>query len=157
MKQRNKQLIKDIIIITVIAVAAGFGINMVHPRGFVLVSKADFAGKRIVSISSQEAKIKYDSRSALFIDAREKEEYDSSHIPGAVNIPVDSGVFSRHGRELSLSDRPVEIVIYCDGASCGASGVLAKKILDLTTGHIYVLEKGFPDWASRGFPVQKAD
>ncbi len=39
-------------------------------------------------ISLTAAKNAFDSRSALFLDARDPDSYKAAHIPGAVNIPL---------------------------------------------------------------------
>jgi len=35
-----------------------------------------------------EAKRRYDDGSAVFVDVRKAEEYERSHIPGALSIPL---------------------------------------------------------------------
>ena len=154
MIHRGKQLIKDMLIIIVASVVIGLGINLVHPRGFILVSKSDYDNRRIVAIATDEAKIKYDSQVAVFIDAREKAEYGASRIAGAVNIPAGDVVTRMEGISVSFLSKPVEIIVYCDGVSCQASNIVARKMLNLTPRHIYILEKGFPDWAVKGYPVE---
>ncbi|OHD69428.1 MAG: hypothetical protein A2W19_05840 [Spirochaetes bacterium RBG_16_49_21] len=156
MKKFSKQLFRDILFIAVAAAAAAFVINLFHPRGYVLVSRSDFDNKRVVFITAEEAKIKYDSKAALFIDARETAEYDASHISGSVSIPAGDP-FPGPGGELQYREQPKEIVIYCDGSSCGASELLARKILSLTPRHVYIIEKGFPDWKAHGFPVREGE
>jgi len=39
-------------------------------------------------ISLQQAKAAFDSQEAVFLDVRDAESYNASHIPGAVNIPL---------------------------------------------------------------------
>ena len=150
MNRTRTQLIKDMLIIVLASVMIGFGISLVHPRGFVLVSKSEFAAKRIVAISAEEARIKYDSQAALFIDAREKAEYTASRIANAINIPAGDMMTRMVRVDLSFLDKPVEIVVYCDGASCQASRIVAEKMLALTPRHIYILEEGLPPIGRRG-------
>jgi rhodanese-related sulfurtransferase len=155
MKQQKLYILKDMFFIIVISSAIGAGINLIHPRGFVFVSKSDFHATRLVPISADEAKIKYDSQAAVFIDARELAEYEASRISGAIHIPASSPVFPRQGADASYLNGQLEIVVYCDGPTCGASDIVARKILKLTSRHVYLLEKGFPEWVNRGYPVQR--
>ena len=149
------RLLKNMIAIIVVAAAAGLAINLVHPRGFAPVSRQDLALKRLVSISTAEAKIKYDAGMALFIDARSKPEFDSARIAGAENIPADD---PPAGAIEAVMARPRELVIYCDGASCGASAGLARAMIDRGYGRtIYVIEEGFPGWEERGYPVERSE
>jgi hypothetical protein len=59
-------------------------------------------------VSQVEARQAYDSNEALFLDVRTPEEYEQSHIPGAVLMPLDE-----------LPDRMAElpqnrwIITYC--------------------------------------------
>ncbi len=155
MKKLSQHLFRDMLYITVAAAAAAFAVNLFHPRGYVMVGRSELEHRRIVPISAYEAKIKYDSGSAVFIDAREKAEFDESHIAGSINIPAGDPLPAPAG--LPYLKQPKEIVIYCDGGSCGASAILAGKILGLTRTHIYIIERGLPDWKARGFPVQESD
>ncbi len=157
MNLKGTQIVKDIFIIVLASTAIGLCINLLHPRGFVLVSKSERAKNRIVAVSAEEARIKYDSQSALFIDAREKGEYAAARVANAVNIPAGDIVTRPGSVDFTFLDKPVEIVVYCDGASCRASQIVAERMLAHTPRHIYILEKGFPDWAAKGYPVMRGD
>ncbi|MGA9348132.1 MAG: rhodanese-like domain-containing protein [Anaerolineae bacterium] len=39
-------------------------------------------------ISLAEAKARYDAGTALFVDVRAQEEYDTAHIPNAISLPL---------------------------------------------------------------------
>jgi rhodanese-related sulfurtransferase len=151
------RLLKDMIVILVIAGTIAVVINLFNPRGFVLVSRSSLEQRNIVPISADEAKIKYDADMAVFIDAREKAEYDSAHIRGAVNIPVpDAAAKQGTDEKISFLKRPVEVVVYCDGPSCGASESMAKLFLERGyRRNVYVIQKGFPEWELREYPVER--
>jgi rhodanese-related sulfurtransferase len=153
------RLLKDILIIFVVAGTAAALINLFNPRGFVLVSRSSLEQRRIVPISAVEAKIKYDADMAIFIDAREKAEYDYAHIHGAVNIPVsDAAARQGAGEKFSFLKKPVEVVVYCDGPACGASESMAKLLMDLGyQRNVYVIQKGFPEWELREYPVDRGE
>jgi rhodanese-related sulfurtransferase len=147
------RLLKDIFIILVAASAAGLAINLFHPRGFVPVSRHDLALKRVVTVSAAEAKIKYDAGMALFIDARDRAEYDSGHIAGAGSLPATD---PPAGALAAAMARPLELVIYCDGVECGAAEKLARTMIDRGyLRNIYVIEDGFPGWEERAYPVER--
>ena len=42
----------------------------------------------VVHLSLEEAKVAYDSDTALFLDVRSSGSYASSHIPGATSLPL---------------------------------------------------------------------
>ncbi len=82
----------------------------------------------------------------LLLDAREEEAFAQKHMPGAIHLsgqkwddelPTFLGAWQ--------PESPV--VIYCNGQSCGASKLVALRLLnDLPAANIYVLKGGFPAW-----------
>jgi rhodanese-related sulfurtransferase len=153
------RLLKDIISIVVLAGTVSVVINLFNPHGFVLVSRSSLYQRRIVPISAEEAMIKYDADMAVFIDAREKAEYDYAHIRGAVNIPVsDASAKQGTDEKFSFLDRSAEVVVYCDGPGCGASESMAKLFLDRGyRRNVYIIQKGFPEWELREYPVERGE
>ncbi|MBP7736837.1 MAG: rhodanese-like domain-containing protein [Spirochaetes bacterium] len=152
-KRKTRRLVKDMAVILVMAGAAGLCVNLLHPRGFVLAGRQALEARKIVAISAAEAKIKHDA-GALFIDAREKDEYDRARIRGALNMPALDAAEGKGKADYSILDKPVEAVIYCDGPACGASAMLAEVIRKRGYGRtIYILEQGIPEWKSKGYPV----
>ena len=43
----------------------------------------------VVRVDLEEAKVAFDSHTAIFLDVRAAESYAEAHIPGAINIPLD--------------------------------------------------------------------
>jgi len=84
------------------------------------------------------------------LDVRPREEYESGHLPGAINIPL--GELEEHLDELDTSH---EIVAYCRGPHCvlafDAVAKLRKEGLQAKR-----LEGGFPEWQLKGLPVEKS-
>ena len=153
-------IIRNSIYIIIFSIFAGFIINIFNPGGFTLVSRAMENQKQIVLISSEEAKIKLDSGSALFIDSRQDNEYDLFHIPDSINIPATpASIRLKKIREnFDLISGPIELVIYCEGLSCGSSQILSEKLIEMGySKHIYLIEKGIPEWEEKGYPVQETN
>lgn len=78
------------------------------------------------TLTPEEAKARLDSGDALtLLDVRTEAEYEESHIPGAVCLPVES-----IGTQppASLPDPDAEILVYCRSGrrSAQAAGKLAK-------------------------------
>jgi sulfur-carrier protein adenylyltransferase/sulfurtransferase len=86
----------------------------------------------------------------LFLDVREREEWEEGHIPGAVHIPRGS-LESRI--ESSAPDRGRTIVVYC--ASGSRSAFAAKTLEELGYADVRSLAGGFVDWKRNGFPTQQ--
>ena len=87
--------------------------------------------------------------SALFVDVRERDEWDEGIVPGALHIPrgnLESRI------EGLVPDRDREIVVYCSGGS--RSAFAAKALHELGYANVTSLTGGFTDWKRNGFPVE---
>ena len=82
------------------------------------------------------------------LDVRPPEEYQAGHIRGAVNIPL-SELESRLGK----LPKNKEVVAYCRGPYCvlAYEAVAQLRLKGLKARR---LDDGYPEWRSRGFPVE---
>lgn len=154
--KEKKKIIRESAAMVLLAALLGFGVNLFHPKGFILVSREFLALKKIVSLSTVEARIKFDSASAVFIDSRDAEEFSRGHIQGARNIPAEPESDAR--KRIREADIPPskELVLYCLGKSCGSSEALARLfVLEGYRRNIYVMEEGYPEWADKDYPVDR--
>src|SRR5919198_6759298 len=85
----------------------------------------------------------------VFLDVRERDEWEEGHIPGAVHIERGN-LESRIERLVPDRDRP--IVTYCAGGN--RSVFAARTLEELGYEHVSSLTGGFTDWKRNGFPVQ---
>jgi len=106
--------------------------------------------------TSQAEKIHGDGSQALFVDVRSAKAFQSGHIPGALNMPIDS--FEREWNRLPKNRM---IVLYEDGRSSGdicAFSRSAGRIL-LTEGFGYndveVYRDGLAGWTKAGLPIKR--
>ena len=109
-----------------------------------------------------DAKAHWDSKDALFIDARAKVEYDQGHIPGAIPMPL--GEFDTYFKKYESKIRKAKLLItYCHGVGCKLSDKVAQKLYndpkDATapgkglknTGAFF---GGWPQWQQHNNPVE---
>jgi 3-mercaptopyruvate sulfurtransferase SseA len=61
-------------------------------------------------VTVQEAKAALDSGTAIIVDVRDSDSYETSHIVGAINIPLDE--FETNPEGLNL-DKDQWIITYC--------------------------------------------
>jgi 3-mercaptopyruvate sulfurtransferase SseA len=101
-----------------------------------------------------EAKRYFEEGTALFIDAREKEEFAEGHIAGSVNIPY-GWYLEEHPDISSFIDPGKVIVTYCGGSDCEASVQLAYAMWEKGYGGIKIFFGGWQEWNSAGLPVSK--
>jgi rhodanese-related sulfurtransferase/DNA-binding transcriptional ArsR family regulator len=98
-------------------------------------------------INHRELSALLKSGEALVIDVRPPEEYEAGHIPGAVNVPIET-----LPRRLAEFPQRKEVVAYCRGPYCMLA-VEAVKRLRKRGYRARRFEDGFPEWKSEGRPV----
>lgn len=99
----------------------------------------------------ENAKILLDrlmNNEVLLIDVRPKEEYASSHIQGAISIPLDE-----LNDQLKNLTKDLDIVVYCRGPYCMLS-VDAVKILRAEGFNAIKMDQGIPEWQLKGLPIE---
>jgi len=84
------------------------------------------------------------------LDVRPQDEYKTSHLPGAVNIPL--GELENRLAEL---DPKQDIIAYCRGEYCVLS-YEAVTTLRESGFNVRRLEEGYPEWQAAGLPVENA-
>lgn len=94
------------------------------------------------------------SRSARFVDARGRGQYDRSHVTGAVLSTarrVESWSDSRDG---PTADWPTDdrIVCYC-GCPHHLSSLRAGEFISKGYERVYAIDEGFGAWRDNGYPV----
>jgi rhodanese-related sulfurtransferase len=140
---------KRFILILVTGATAGLLWNAASGRGFALGrSVLVQAGDEIVQ--ARDAKALLD-RGALFLDARPRDFWRMSRIPGALPLPEDD--FDRaFGETEERLRRASGIVVYCSGFGCEASHIVARKLRE--RGFIAaILDEGIPAWQDAGLPM----
>ncbi len=98
-------------------------------------------------VTAQEAKEML-VHGAVIIDVREKHEYDSGHVPGAVHIPVNT-VYAR--REELPKDKDVLLICAIGQRSALAAEMAAAAGLT----RLFNVEGGTEAWIKSGEPVDR--
>lgn len=82
----------------------------------------------------------------VILDVRTVSEYESGHLEGAINIPVEA--LSGRLSELNPND---ELLVYCrtGNRSTTAVGILKENGYD----RIYHMDAGIVAWENAGFPT----
>jgi rhodanese-related sulfurtransferase len=142
---------KRFILILVTGTAAGLAWNAASGRGFALGhSVLVQAGDQLVEAKDAALLLE---RGALFLDARPRDFWRVSRIPGSFPLPEED--FERAFVEVEPQLRRASgIVVYCSGFGCEASHVVARKLGE--KGFIAaILDEGLPAWLDAGLPIEK--
>ena len=112
-------------------------------------------GKNIL-IPFEEAKDKFLTGSAVFMDARTPELYQKGHIQGAHNLPIAE--FDQLADKVFMEfPENTLMVTYCDGDDCVLSAELALKLKELGFDNVRVLHNGWSVWKNHQLPFQEGE
>jgi len=107
----------------------------------------------VQKVASVELKAWCDAgKSMTIVDARGKQNFDATLLPGAVWIAYDTPAAQI---EAALPAKEGVIVCYCCDHNCGASTHLAQELLTLGYSNVYVCSEGLQGWQEKGYPVTR--
>jgi rhodanese-related sulfurtransferase len=161
-----KDILIELIVLLGLSLFSAFSINYFSPKGIALIGEWD-VGQGVISAKSKQdvisheleindvhtAKMIYDERKAVFVDARAQDSFEEGHIKGAVSFPV--GYFEKY-IDTFKSTYPISsyIVTYCSGRECDDSHKLAQLLLAEGYTQISVFIDGYPAWRDAGYPIE---
>ncbi|OPX27500.1 MAG: hypothetical protein B1H07_01425 [Campylobacteraceae bacterium 4484_166] len=101
-------------------------------------------------IKIDEAQKLYNSKDALFVDARPFKLYQRGTIMGSVNIPVKQ---YKKLKKFLPANKKAKIVTFCNGYACKKSDKLAFKLQKDGYKNVLVYKGGYPEWNDKGKAV----
>ena len=104
-------------------------------------------------ITSLELRTLLESSTApRVVDVRTAAEFETSHIAGSYNVPLD--VLDQHSPEVAQRlDQDHDVVLVCRSGQRSTKAQALLRNAGLTSGR--VLEKGITDWEGQGFAVDR--
>jgi len=103
-------------------------------------------------ISLVEAYEYFKRGDAIFIDARDEEEYKTGHIKGAINLPAER--VEDYVNLLDEIPKEMKIVTYCGGSDCNLSIELANYLVERGYFDVKIFFGGWIDWQDAGYPIE---
>ena len=106
-------------------------------------------GEPYSRISLEEAKDMMENQNALVIDVRQKDEWDSGHVSGAIHMPVDD-IISR------VDELPTDrnlLFICAMGVRSGLACEMATA-MGVDANRVYNIEDGTPAWIAKSYPTE---
>lgn len=108
--------------------------------------------KKFPHISLEATQALHKRKDVVFVDGRSKVEWEASHIPGALPLPV--GEFDKYYLEGKKKLMKAKIIVpYCHGEGCRQSDMLAQKLVDKGFKNVAVFWGGFPAWEGAKLPL----
>lgn len=108
------------------------------------------AALRQISRAELRRKIEADDDFVL-VDALAPISYARSHLPGAINLPLE-WVDERGPRR--IPDLDTEVVVYCVDATCESSVHVAERLIERGYRNVRHYLEGKSAWAEAGLPLE---
>lgn len=125
------------------------GFPVWEEKGMAIVAGPEY-GQKIETTKMRPGEIKElldaQSRDLVVVDVRDESEFREGHIPGALNIPVET--FSARSEVLPKEKK---VVVYCNTG--GRSYNAYRKLIKLAYPNI--AQATFAEWMEAGMPVEK--
>jgi rhodanese-related sulfurtransferase len=87
----------------------------------------------------------------VLVDALPQMTYAGSHLPGAINLPLE---WVDEWAPRRIRDRDTEIVVYCASSTCDRAEDVAERLLALGYRNIGHYAAGKRDWTEAGLPLE---
>ncbi len=157
-----RQALWQIPAIILLAGLVGICVNYLRPDSIPLVG--DWSAKTSMAEAIEDnlaiplagaAKL-FSAQLAVFIDARDEQEYADGHIKGALSLAWDdaSERFPKIAGDIP-SDKV--IITYCDGEACHLSHDLAIFLRDKGFKNVWELVNGLTVWQEANLPVEEGN
>ena len=103
------------------------------------------------NIAREQLKAKMDrGDDFVLVEALSQKHYQSSHLPGAINLPYE---FVDEAEKV-LPDKKAEIVVYCMNPECVASSEEVRELEEMGYERVLHYSAGKQDWIKAGLPVE---
>jgi rhodanese-related sulfurtransferase len=87
----------------------------------------------------------------VLVDALAPMSFARSHLPGAINLPLE-WVDERAPRR--ITDLDMEVVVYCVDADCDSSVLVAERLIELGYRNVRHYPGGKREWVEAGLPLE---
>jgi rhodanese-related sulfurtransferase len=130
----------------------GFGYNFLSGEGLLAHAEASAAVQQanlpgfLPKLDLTEVR-KLQGTTVRFIDARHASDYADGHLPGAINIPVDT-LNANFNAALATIPTNTPLVIYCQSDACPYAGILSKRLSAAGYANLRLFPGGWDEWKS---------
>ena len=152
MERTGRLSIMDLLLILGVGLILGVIFNFINPGGISLIPPS-WIHKSSPRIDLHRAKINYDSRTTLFVDARPDDIFKQKHIQGAVNLPISLFNFV-YMMKFSNIDPKKEIIVYGKNISRLYDEEVAFMLTSRGHINVKILSGGLNAWQRKGYPLE---
>ncbi len=145
--------ILDILVMIGCGFILGLVFNAASP-GALRLTPLSWSAEAPSVFGTDSAKAKFDTKSALFVDARPSEYFKRGHIPGAVNLPNTLFDFIYMMNFAGL-DPETEIIVYGRDISRLYDEETAYRLKSRGCRNVSIMPDGLSAWEKSGYPLEK--
>lgn len=166
-----KSTFRQAIILLLISVAVSIGVNAISPNGVDLIGKyrdlSNSEGPIIPPtaepndppfIDINVAQMEHAAGQALFVDARNPEEFECGTIPGSVNLPfemIPEGDVGKYFDSVLAVSKDKMLIVFCSGEECDLSLHLGRNFQMQGYTNIAIFFGGAREWEKFGLEVER--
>lgn len=119
----------------------GYGRNKVAVRTVIQQHMPSFLPK--LEIPEMEKALH--DKNVVIVDARYPRDYQSGHLPGAINVPVFTTQAERR-RILGAVSRDARVIVYCQSDSCQFDEALGSSLVAEGIQNVALFPGGWAKW-----------
>jgi rhodanese-related sulfurtransferase len=165
-------ILKQILIIVVLAAGLGLVVNTFHPNkipyvghyrslssgeGPIIPPSAEKGDPPFIAIDVAE--MEHSNSKTLFVDARDPEEYECGTIPGAINIPFEylpeDSLAHYFDSALGGVKKDFPIITFCSGEECDLSLQLGRNLQAYGYTNVAIFFGGAREWEKFGLTMER--
>ena len=165
-------VIKQAIALVLLSAVLGLGVNLVSPnkvpyigkyrdlsnsKGPIIPPSADPNDPPFIDINV--AQMEHTTTKTLFVDARNKDEFECGTIPGAVNLafealPAGDSLAPYVDSVLHVA-KDYPIITFCSGEECDLSLHLGRNLKRLGYTNLAIFFGGAREWEKFGLEMER--
>lgn len=166
--------LKQFVLLAVAAAVIGLGINLVSPHSIPFVGdyrELSSGDGPIVPPSAEpgdppfiaidDAYLEYNEGKAIFVDARDDEEFKCGTIKGAISMPFeylpDGDLAPYFDSVLAGAPKDARIITFCGGEECDLSLQLARNLQVVGYTNLAIFFGGAREWEDAKLPMDRRE
>jgi rhodanese-related sulfurtransferase len=148
------------LIIGIVSSALALAVNVARTDGLPLINRIETKLPPAINgsspstpsvISLKDALKMLNEKRAVFLDARDINEYEKYHVPGAIHIEPGK---TEDKIEKVRSIKTELFIAYCYGPGCPLAEELTSELITKGIRNITVMPEGWDGWAGAGYPEE---
>lgn len=165
---------KQIFSILLITIACGTLANVISPNkipfvgeyrelssgdGPIVPPTADAGDPPFIAIDVAE--MEFSLKKAIFVDARDPEEFNCATIPGSINLPFEylpeENLAQYVDSALQNCSKDTHLIVFCSGEECDLSLHMARNLQDLGYTNLSIFFGGAREWENFNLELQRGE